>query len=253
MFLRNKALTMLSGIAAASLLASTANASTYNGNGGSGFGGPIGSSILTVTENGSNIDFSLTTGVAFSGNALVIYVDNAAGGVTDTAGLTDSSDPGRTAISGFNSGNPSRTTAFFPAGFDADLAITVEPGVFGGLFSLSNPANFPFVASGGLSGSGSGPFTFSYSKADLGVATPGASFDFVGTLISTSAYRSNETIGTSLTVPGSGGDAPNAGFNGSTTFATADTFTTAPEPATVGILAIAGMSLLARRHRRRLD
>ena len=221
----------------------------YTGNGGTGFGGPIGTSTLTVTENGNNIDFSLTTGVPFSGNALVLYLDTTTGGFGDTSLLTDTSDGGRTAISGFNSGNPSRTVATFPATFAADRAITVEPGNFSGMFDLSTPSNFGFVSSGGLSGSGTGPFTFSFSKADLGLTDPIDSFDFVGTLISTSAYRSNETIGTSVTVPGTPGDAPNAGFNGTTTFANFNTFTVVPEPAAVGLLTLGGVALIRRRSR----
>jgi hypothetical protein len=141
-----------------------------------------------------------------------------------------------------NGSNPSRTLATFAPGFNADYAITLEPSVFSGLFDLSNPANFPFVASGGLSGSGAGPYTFSYTRASLGLgATDPVSFE--GTLISTNAYRSNETIGTSVTVPGSGGDAPNAGFGGSTTFSNA---ISVPEPASLGLLGI-GLGLLLRR------
>ncbi|HEV7298549.1 MAG TPA: PEP-CTERM sorting domain-containing protein [Tepidisphaeraceae bacterium] len=239
-------------LAAAALVAvataTPVSAAVYSGNGATGFGGAIGGSTLTVIENGSNIDFSLSPGVSFSGNALVLYVDNGAGGVTNTSTLTDNADGGRTAISGLSGSG--RTLVNFAPTFDADLAITLEPGSFSGLFNLATPSNFGFVSSGGLSGSGTGPFTFSYSKAALGVAD-GGSFDFVGTLISTSGYRSNETIGLSVTTPGSAGDAPNAGFTGTQTFSTFGTFTTAtpvPEPTSLGLLALGGVALLRRRH-----
>jgi hypothetical protein len=233
--------------AAAIALCGVASASTvYSGNGGGGFGGPVGGGALTVSDDGAgNIDFSFAAGTNFSGNALVLYVDSVAGGVNDTSTLTDVGDPGRTAISGENPGNPSRTLATFAPGFGADYAITLEPGVFSGLFDLSTPSNFPFVASGGLSGSGSGPYTFSFSRAQLGLGATDP-FSFEGTLISTSAYRSNETIGTSVTVPGTVGDTPNAGFTGTTVFATADTFAV-PEPASVGLLGLAGLATLRRR------
>src|SRR5439155_22200056 len=135
------------------------------------------------------INFSFVPGTSFSGNALVLYVDTKSGGVNDTSTLTDTADGGRTAISGFNSSNPSRTVATFAPGLNADYAITLEPGVFSGLYDLSNPANFPFVAAGGLSGSGTGPFTFSYTRTNLALG-PTDSFSFEGTLISTNAYRS---------------------------------------------------------------
>ena len=234
---------LLSAIAGAAIT-SSASAAIYNGNGAGGFGGSVGSGTLTVTDAGSNVNFSFSTPNAFTGNSLVLYIDSVAGGDNSTSAYTDNADGGRTAVSGL-SGN-GRTLATFPVGFGADRAISFEPG-FAGLFNLSTPANFGFIASGGLSGSGNGPFTFSYSKSDLGLPTSGDySFNFVGTLISTSGYRSNETIGASVTVPGSGGDAPNAGFTGTTVFATGNAFVV-PEPSTLGVMLGAGAMLLRRR------
>lgn len=229
--------------------ASLAGAATYSGNGGTGFGGPVGTGSLTVTENGANIDFAFNAGTSFSGNALILYVDSNPGGVTDNSTLTDVSDGGRRAISGLSDSGRSLVT--FAPTFDADLAITLEPGNFSGLFDITNtPANFGFVASGGLGGAGAGPYTFSFSKAALGIAD-GESFDFVGTLISTSAYRSNETLGTSVTVPGSLGDTPNAGFTGTQTFATFNTFQTAAIPEPASLVAVGGVALIAAARRRR--
>lgn len=201
---------------------------TYSGNGGTGFGGPIGGSTLMVSDNGTTITFQLTTGVPFSGNALVIYIDSKAGGPSNTSTFTDVADGGRTAISGLSANG--RTLVNFAPGFNPDFALTVEPGVFSGLFDLSTPDNFGFVASAGLSGSGT-TFTFSVNKTDLGIPSGSpAGFRFVGTLISTSAYRSNETIGTSTTVPGNAGDTPNAGFTGTQTFSNFNSYGTITLP-----------------------
>jgi hypothetical protein len=231
-----------SSLLAVGLLANTALAATFTGNGATGFGGPIGTGSITVTETTpGTLNFALTTGNAFSGNALILYFDTKAGGVSSTSTLTDNADGGRTAISGLSGSG--RTLANFPVGFTADYAATVEPGVFGGLFDINNtPGNFGFVASGGLSGSGTS-FNFSYTRAQLGLSAT-APFSFVGSLISTSGYRSNETFGTSVTTPGSLGDTPNAGFTGTTTFATANVV---PEPATLGTLAAVGLAALRRR------
>lgn len=217
---------------------------TYPGNGASGFSGPVGNGTLTVTDDGAgNIDFSLTPGVSFSGNDLVLYLDTQSSGAASNLAFTDNGDGGRTAISGANNGKPSRSLVTFAPGFLADKAISVEPGVFGGLFDLSNPSFFGFIASGNLAGTGSGPFTFSFSRAQLGLG-PTAPFSFEGTLISTDAYRSNETIGASITVPGDPvNDLHNAGYNGTTTFLAANTFPAlvpVPKPAlaTLGLLGL---------------
>jgi hypothetical protein len=233
-------------------LSTAANAATqtYQGNGGTGFGGAIGNSVLTVSDSGSGIiNFSLATGVPFSGNDLVLYIDSKAGGVNNNSTFTDNGDGGREAISGYNASNtpPSRALVTFPAGFGADFAVSIEPNVFAGLFNLSTPTNFGFIASANLSGSGSGPFTFSLNRSDLGLG-PTDPFSFVGTLISTTAYRSNETIGTSVTTPGTAGDTPNSGFTGTQTFATADTFAV-PEPSGIIVVGLLGAAGLLRRRR----
>lgn len=233
-------------------LSTAANAApqTYPGNGGGGFGGPVGNGTLTVSDSGSGIiNFSLATGVPFSGNDLVIYIDSKPGGASDNSTFTDNGDGGRTAVSGYNNSNtpPSRALVTFPVGFGADFALSVEPGVFAGLFDLSTPSNFNFISSANLAGSGTGPFTFSVTRAQLGLGATDP-FSFVGTLISTTAYRSNETIGTSVTTPGTPGDAPNAGFTGTQFFATADTFAV-PEPTGIVVVGLLGAVGLLRRRR----
>ena len=239
------------GVAVALFLGLSCSASAqvgnanYNGNGAAGFGGPIGDSTLNLSYDTATgvVSGSLTTGVNFSGNALVLYLDTVSGGINNTSTLADAADGGRTAISGLN--GDGRTQVNFAPGFGADFAISLEPGVFGGLFNLSTPSNFGFVGSVGLAGGGTGPFTFSFNVSQVGLSSASpATFSFVGSLISTTAYRSNETIGTSVTVPGTPGDTPNAGFTGSQTFANSNTFTTfvaAPEP---GSFALAGLALV---------
>lgn len=229
-------------------MAGIAGATTYSGNGATGFGGPIGNGSLTVTDDGAgNINFSLTTGSTFNSNDLVLYLDTQPGGAASNATFTDNGDGGRTAISGANNGNPSRSLVTFAPGFLADKAISLEPGVFAGLFDLSTPSSFGFIAGGGLAGSGTGPFTFSYKRSDLGLA-PKQAFSFEGTLISTSAFRSNETIGASVTDPLTG----NPGFDGTLTFTSANTFTApVPVPAAawggLALIGLIGAGSLVRR------
>ena len=228
---------------------------TYTGNGGTGFGGAVGSGSLALSYSGGTITGTLTPGT-FTGNDLVIYIGTNATGIANTSTLTDTVDGGRTAISGFNSGNATRTLASFPAGFRPSYAISLEPGVFGGLFNLSTPSNFGFVNSVNLTGAG--PLTFSFQVTDLGLSAAASNnIDFVGTLISTSAYRSNETFATSVTTPGTAVDTPNAGFTGTQTFSNFNRFRTfapvvVPEAGSLALVASAiGIlgAVAVRRHK----
>ncbi len=107
-----------------------------------------------------------------------------------------------------------------------------------------------FVA--GATPTSGGPYTVTFPLSDIGVSA-GGSFFFDGTLISTSAYRSNETIGPSITIPDNGGDAPNAGFNGSTTFTGENVYTTTavPEPISLGMVGLGAMTVLRQAGRGR--
>jgi hypothetical protein len=243
-------------------------ASVYSGNASTGFGGPVGNGSLTLTDSGGVLTVSVTTGAALNGNDIVLYIDSSPGSpdlnpgdspgyYTSTTSLTDDGDGGREAISGYNSGNgPSRTVATFASGFYADYAIDVQnttANLFG-LPSQNNVGNgnnsLNYITGTSYSGTNSSgeTYTLSFNLSAIGV-TPGNSFDIVGTLISETAYRSNETFAASTTTPDNGGDAPNAGFNGSTTFSAFDVYATTavPEPASLGLLGGIAAGLLARR------
>ena len=234
--------------------AGNAEADTYNGNGATGFGGGIGNSTLTVTDGGATINFSMTS-TGYAGNGLALYLDTVAGGFNDTSTFNDDADGGRTVLSGFSTNG--RTLATFAPGFGADYGISVEPENFAGLFNLSTGStNFTFVNSANLDTSSQTTVNFSINKADVGLPLLAGSFSFEASLISTSAYRSNETIGDSVTLadPTNPGTAPNAGFTGTTTFSDDDTFTygtATPEPTSLALLGLVVAGPLAGRRRRR--
>lgn len=237
--------------------ASAAMATTYTGNGQSGFGGPVGLGSLSITDNGSGaVTFNLTNGNPGSGfnDALVIYIDTIAGGASDTSGYTDTGGGGdylRKAISGFDGAN--RSTLTMPGGFAPDFAIALTPSNnanFGGLWNLGNPANFTFVNNVNLTpnnNTAAANYTFTLNMSDLGLPNSGT-FNFVTTYLNANgAFRSNEAIGNHFTNEGAGNFGANpATATGFSTFSA----TAVPEPATVMLLApgaLAGLFFIRRR------
>jgi hypothetical protein len=231
------------------LAASVQAQSTYNGNGATGFGGPVGNGNLQISDSISGLNITFNPGAPLNDD-LVLYLDTQPGGFADTSLFGDTADGGRTAISGFNSGNPSRTLATFAPGFFADYAISVENG-FMGVFGLAPGGNgsLTYLFGAGQSGNPAGPFSISITPPEMSqiglTAGSGQTFEFVGSLISTSAYRANETIGPSVT-----GGSPNAGFGGPQQFLGSDSYTLVPEPGTMTLIGTGLAGLLSLRRRK---
>ena len=221
---------------------------SYPGNQNTSFGGAVGNgSLQVVNDSLGAINFTYTRGSSNFDNPIVIYIDSVTGGATSTSGFTDTADPLRRAISGFDFVE-GRSTLNFAAGFGADYAIALNNG-FAGLWSLSDPANFPFLSSADLlpspASQTAATYTFDITAADIGLtANSGDSFSFFSTYISDTAFRSVETFGASYI------GSPAAGRN---TFdaAGSNTFTLVPEPTTCGFLATAAAAMAARLARRR--
>lgn len=235
--------------AAACVLATalSAGAAVYNGNGATGFGGPVGTGSLAVTDSGSDVTFTFTPGVghpSIDGNHLVIYLSTGAPGLVDTSPLIDNGDNGRRAISGYNgAASPStRSLIAFPAGFQATHAIAMEGG-YAGLFQLpqaGGDGNLTWLDGAGQSGY---PLSVTLPLSALGLA-PGQSFGLLGTLLDGgAAYRSNETIGVTSPDIGAGG---NPGFDNLITFSSGYTYTITPEPMSAAAL---GFAMLVKRRR----
>lgn len=236
------------GLATLSLGFSAA-ATTYSGNGNSGFGGPIGQGSLTLTDDGTTLFGTFNKGPNGFNDVLVIYLDTVTGGFANTGSFADGADGLRKSISGFD-GGANRSTLTFASGFNADYALALGPSSdnFGGLWSLANGGanSLGFVSSANLSPTGtpnSATYTFSVSLASIGL-TAGQSLGLFGTYISNTGYRSDEgVLGTATGTQG---------YNNftQTTFATYTT-TAVPEPSTMmlGLSGVATFFLLRRRNR----
>jgi len=179
-----------------------AGAVNFPGNGNAGFGNPIGSSTLAVTDDGTTITFVVTKGSSSMNDALVLYIDSKSGGFSSTAGFADANDGLRSAISGFDGGT-NRSTLTFSGTFQPDFAIAIKPTApenFGGLWALANGGanSLTYITSANLSPTGtatSSTYTFTATKANLGITGAGINFSFVASLISATGYRSDESIG----------------------------------------------------------
>jgi hypothetical protein len=212
-------------------LAPPSLAAIYNGNGHSGFGGPIGAGQLAITNDEETVTFVLTRGTGDLNDWLVLYLDSRIGGFANTVGFNDQADDGRRAVSGAGSGGAADVTF----GFEADFAIAFN-GVFGGfLFELQDggTGSLIFVASLGGGGNVSDPtFTFPVNAEDIELRA-GGSFTFVGTYLNSSnGYRSDEGFGAGLPVG-------NPGVPSSVTFTSGFTYfpeTVPTESSTWGLL-----------------
>ena len=239
----------------------TAQAITFSGNGNTSFGsGAIGNGSLILTDNGTTVFGSLVVaGGGLGNNAFVLYLQTptSASGFSSTSGFNDSADQLRSALSGYtatgNGGGVGQSTLNFGSGgFTPNYGISLQPasGInFGGLWSLANGgANSQnFVSSIGLSPTGSdgaGTYTFSFSLSSVGL-TAGQSFNLFGLEVSTTGYSSAEAIGGTL----SGAN----GYGNTQTVTAFSTYTTtpAPEPATLTLAGLSGLTLLVAIRRRK--
>ncbi len=224
-------------LAATSLVSITiGSAANYLGNGNTGFGGVI--SSLDITDNGTDITFVLNRGAGGLNNSFVIYIDSVAGGQNNTSQFTDSADPLRQAISGFDGTN--RSTVNLTAGFGVDRAIALDQGFAGLWTTVDNGShNFVTTANGSPGGTTQASYSMTVSLANLGL-NPGDSFEFVGTYLNSSgAFRSDEGIGDGLPTGNPGAT--------EVTFTGARTYTTIPEPTSVALGLIGSLLLLRRR------
>jgi len=235
----------------AAFLAQSASAVLYLGNGRSGFGGPVGSGSLEVTDDGVNLNFTFNRGTGDFNDTLVIYFDsdpNGAGSLPTSGEVGESIFAGRRAVV-----NEYGSGLVFGPGFQSDYAFSLRSAgsTSNHLFTTPAGANantIGFITTAAVSNFGSATassYTWTLSLADLGL-NAGDSFSFVTSYGNPSdgfgadaTFRSNEAFGHD---PG----AANPGFDG-VTISSALSYTTVPEPAFVFLGGLGLLLLLGRR------
>jgi hypothetical protein len=228
------------------------DAATYAGNGRSGFGGVVGNGSLTITDNGTTLNFTFTRGSDNFNDFLVLYFDTTAGGAASlpTSGEIGSPFDGRRAVvNEFGSG------LTFPTPFTSDYAFALKANgsVSNHLFSTpsgSNANTIGFVNTytvGNFGTNNASSYTWSIPVSELGL-TPnsGATFQFVTTYLnpnggagSDASFRSNEAFGHD---PG----ATNTGFD-DYSFPSTLSYTIIPEPSAALLGGLGVLALLRRR------
>jgi PEP-CTERM motif len=214
-------------------------ATTYVGNGSTAWGGTVGNGSLVVNDLADGtLTFTVTAGSGFGGNTFVLFIDSKSGGFNTTANFTDTGDPLRKAISGFNGGTDRSTTLL---GINADYAIAADSG-YGGLWELTTASHIHQLGVGSL---GADPVTskvLTLNVSNLGLtANSGQSFNFFGMLISGTGYSSSEFLGVT-SVSGS------LGYGNTQTVSGSSTYTLIPEPSSSLLmgLGLAGLAVLRR-------
>lgn len=159
----------------------------FNGNGNTGFGGPVGGSSMTISHTATEINFIFTKGTGDLNQRLVIYISNGNTG-RDAIGteINDRGDNLRSAISYLDA--LTGKVLAFPAGFRATHAVAIETG-FGGLWSIPTSGNvgnngltFVKSVSSTLATASQSSFTFSFNWSDVGL-TSADQLSFVATYL----------------------------------------------------------------------
>ena len=253
--------------AATLLFALSAGAqTTYQGNGGGGFGGQLGGSSLTISENTGTgmLTFSFTPGTSGFNN-IAFYIDSAAGGVTSSTQINDTggsgtgvtnADSGQISISA-NSNVTGQATVNFATGFAANFGLALDSTGNANLFALSpgNTEAFTYSANYTTPTSAAGPYVFNLPSTAIGLAAGMGSFTFVADLSNSNAdgngdgafYLSNETLGASTATKTDG--SVNPGNTGTLVFSGVDTFAV-PEPGT-WVMILGGLGALVGFGKRR--
>ena len=127
-------------------------------------------------------------------------------------------------------------------------------GTFGGLFELNPTNNFTYQVSGPNSGNAAvgnsnNDFEWVIPRSTLGIGATGT-VNFAATLVSNSGFMSSESIPDQGLVNNPGFD--HNGSNTTINLPNYDQFVVAPtpEPASFGLVALAGMGCLRRRRSR---
>lgn len=242
------------------LTATVSPAATFVGNGESGFGGVLGTGSISVTDDGSNLNFTFTKGSGSFSDFLVLYFDapSTPSGATilDTSGEAGDNFSGRRAIANeYGSG-----ISAMPSSFTAShaFALRTNGSESNHLFSIAsnsdNMNTLGFVNTYSVSNFGSttaSSYSWSIPFSALGLTQSVSATDtikFFATYLNpldggNATYRSNEALS------GEAMGGSNIGYN-DYSFGTSFSYTVTPEPSRA-LFAGLGLAAICLRRRRK--
>ena len=174
---------------------------TYLGNQNSGFGGPVGQSQMSISDDEGSVTIEFEKGEGDFNDAMVIYIATGSDGRSVIDGeINDQDDALRRAIS---SAGENQSEIKFPRGFNATHAIAVDEN-FGGLWSIPTTGEITDADLNFITGVGSpdnpqsDSFTLNFEWDDI--ETNGNNeFDFVVTYLNSgNGFTSDEVYGSGI-------------------------------------------------------
>jgi hypothetical protein len=209
------------------------NFQEYHGN-GSTDGTVVSKGTLQLSNNLYTVRANFINGGGSFVENLVVYIDCAPGGFTSTAPFSENSTALERSVTG--NGTPSRSTANFAPGFEADYAIALGVNSGSAIYKLVNDATGPHLelvttslSFGPTDNPNRGSFSFQFDWAYIGLPNRETNFfKFESTYIMSTGFRTLESFE---------GLTGTRGF-GSVTFTNYDTYGVPPVPENTNVALI---------------
>jgi hypothetical protein len=197
----------------------------YTGNGKSDRGGAIGMGTLALQDKGTWVSATLNKGGSFGtgfGDNLVLFLDTASGGFTDTSSFAAAENALQRSVSGYS--GTSRSTAVFAGGFGADYAIALGVNNNGVLYHFATDGSLEEIKTVNLSPRDSmnnAQYTFSFDWSDIGLGSLPHGFRFQSSYVTDNGVHYLESFESTSGL---------AGFGKTVTYDNCNSFGTVPVP-----------------------
>lgn len=217
-------------------------AAVFANGGGTGFGGTLGNGAIHMDADATNLYIGFDPGGDLNDIVALHLSTDTSGGFTD-ADMNDQADGGRRAVSNL----AGSADDLFPVLPEFGVAIASFGTVVFQLNAGNTPGHLGFIS---FEGDQTGNNNSLVREFEIPLATLGnpQTIEFFAGYVADGGFGSNESLPASTAL----NSGPNVGDSTSSPgYGTHNEFVIVPEPATVGLLTLGGLALLARRGHRR--